>query len=180
MQNRKNEEEISETMSFVTSRFGEVEVSTSQVIHLPQGVLGFPGHKNFALLVHKPDSPFFWLQSVDDPELAFIVMNPQLIMPDYVAHLAKEDRQDLHLEGEEPLVIYGLVTIPMGNPAEMTINLLGPLVINPSVRVGKQVVMSRSTYSHRHPVLQSGSDSSEETAASRQQGSGNSVSTKDS
>jgi flagellar assembly factor FliW len=122
--------------------------------------------------MHKPDSPFFWLQSADDPELAFIVMNPQLVMPDYAVHLAKEDRQALQVKGEDPLVIYGLVTIPRGNPADMTINLLGPLVINSAAGVGRQVVMSGSDYSHRHPVLGLGSDRSQQAAGSGQQAAG--------
>jgi flagellar assembly factor FliW len=149
-------------MTIATSRFGEVEVSTSLVIHLPQGVLGFPARNYFALLAHKPGSPFFWLQSVDDPGLAFIVMNPQLVMPDYAVHLAKEDQQNLQLQGDPPLAIYGLVTIPPGNPSEMTINLLGPLVINTVAKVGKQVVLSGSDYSHRHPVLGPEGDDSQQ------------------
>jgi flagellar assembly factor FliW len=159
-------------MTIATSRFGAVEVSTSQIIHLPTGVLGFPDHKHFAFLPHKPDSPFLWLQSVEDPELAFIVMNPQLVMPDYAVHLAKEDQRDLHLKGEEPLVIYGMVTIPRANPAEMTINLLGPLVINEETGVGKQVIMTGSDYSHRHPVLRSESESSQKKAGSSQRAAG--------
>ena len=172
MQNQKTEAKTSETMTIATSRLGEVEVSTQKIIHLPQGVLGFPAHRNFVLLVHKPDSPFSWFQSVDDPELAFIVMNPQLVIPDYSVDLTKEDCQALRLQGEEPLAVYGLVTIPRGNPAEMTINLLGPLVINTAVGVGKQVVMSGSNYSHRHPVLGSGSDSGQKAASSREQAAG--------
>ena len=153
MQRRKTEAGKSETMTIVTRRFGEVEVATSGIIHLPQGLLGFPAHNHFVLLVHKPESPFFWLQAVDEPELAFVVMNPQLVVPDYAVHLAEEDRQDLQLEDAEPLAMYGLVTIPTGDPAGMSVNLLGPLVINTAAGVGKQVVMSSSDYSHRHPVL---------------------------
>lgn len=167
MEKDKTEAETADTVTMRTSRFGEIEIPATQVIKLPQGLLGFPAQQHFALLVHKPGSPFFWLQSVEDPALAFVAMNPYLLAPDYKVDLTNEDRQDLQLSGEEPLMIYGLVTIPRGKPAEMTINLMGPLVINTAARVGKQLVLNNSDYSHRHPVLSPGAGSSQDNKAER-------------
>jgi len=148
-----NRTEQTETITAQTSRFGAVQVPLSQVIHLPQGLLGFPADRYFVLLRHRQDSPFLWLQSLANPDLAFVITSPFQIVPDYQVQLTNEDRRELDLAGDDPLVTYALVTIPRGNPAAMTMNLIGPLVINGRTRVGKQVVLSESTYSHRQPIL---------------------------
>jgi flagellar assembly factor FliW len=148
-----NRTEKTETITVQTSRFGEVEVPVSQVLHFPQGLLGFPVDRYFVLLRHRPDSPFLWLQSLANPHLAFVITNPFQIVPEYQVQLTNEDRRDLDPAGDDPLLTYALVNIPRGNPAAMTMNLIGPLVVNGRTRVGKQVVLSDSMYSHRQPVL---------------------------
>jgi len=153
LQARMSKGDGAETITAQTSRFGEVQVPVSQAIHFPQGLLGFPTERDFVFLLHRQDSPFLWLQSLSSPHLAFVVTSPFPIVPEYQVQLTNEDRRDLDPAGDDPLLIYALVTIPRGNPAAMTVNLLGPLVVNGRIRVGKQVVMNDSAYSHRQPVL---------------------------
>ena len=153
MQEQANRTEETETITVQSSRFGELQVPVSQVFHFPQGLLGFPADRYFVLLRHRQDSPFLWLQSLVTPQLAFVVTSPFQIVSEYQVQLTNEDRRDLDPAGDDPLLIYALVTIPRGNPAAMTLNLMGPLVVNGRTRVGKQVVLSDSNYSHRQPIL---------------------------
>jgi len=136
-----------------SSRLGRIELPASQLIHFPQGLLGFPQHRHYVILVHKPNSPFLWLQSAEDEGLAFVIMDPRLVMPGYSVPLSGEDRRHLEVGDADQVAVYGIITIPRCNPEAMTINLLGPVVINPRSRLGKQVVLNTSSYSHQHPIL---------------------------
>lgn len=133
-------------MRIETSRFGSLTVDPERVIHFPLGLLGFETRARFVLLDSDEIAPMRWLQSVDDPALAFPVVDPTLFFAEYALTLREDDFEVLRLEeGDEPAVLC-LVTIP-GNPREMTINLLGPLVLNADKRLGRQVVLHDSSYS---------------------------------
>ena len=153
MQIQDSKAEVGEMLTIPTTRFGDVQVPESQVIDLPHGLLGFPERRQFIALLHGQDSPFLWLQSLEDSALAFVIVDVALVMPNYEIDLSDDDQEDLQLKEDEPFAIYGLVTIPQGNPGGMTVNLLGPLLVNTAAIVGKQVVQSSSGYSHRQPLL---------------------------
>ena len=96
--------------------------------------------------------PLKWLQAVDDPALAFVCCDPALFLPGYRVEVRKEDLTEIALKGVSDG--YVLVILVIGkNPAETTANLLGPVVLNVPGRMGKQLVLSESGHSARHPVL---------------------------
>ncbi len=143
-------------MDIETTRFGTLHVPEDQVIDLPSGILGFPEDKHYVLFNHQEGSPFFWLQSMDHGALAFALIDPFLIKPDYELQMTPEDTAVLQLEeGEgalrevQPMAI---VNISREEPRVITANLLGPVVINFRKRVAKQVVLDHQNYSHRFPV----------------------------
>jgi len=76
-----------------TTRFGDIEIENSRVIHFPEGLLGFPEQKDYILFEHKPGSPFLWLQSATVPELAFVVTDPFLIKQDFLDHLTNDEKE---------------------------------------------------------------------------------------
>ena len=144
-------------MRIETTRFGTLEVEEDRIIHVPEGLIGFPGDRRYVLLEHRKDSPFLWFQSLDHGTLAFVVTDPLLIMPDYEIDLNPEDMALLNLEGKEeeleeirPMAI---VNISKGNQKEVTVNLLGPIIIYHPKKLAKQVILYHSAYSHRHPML---------------------------
>jgi len=143
----------SDILHVETSRFGKIQITTGQIVTLPKGLVGFPQQKRFVLLSHREDSPFLWLQSIDDPTLAFVVVLTAAVVPEYQIELHEEDKQELQLQDEGQCAVYGLVTIPRQDPTAMTINLLGPIVINTNKLLGKQLVLHNCCYSHRHPLL---------------------------
>jgi len=136
-----------------TTRFGEVRIDLSRIIHFPEGILGFPDEKRFVILEHKPGSPFCWLQSVDTPELAFVMMDPLLVKDDYLTGLPAPEKQMLEGEGEGKYALFSFVTIPRGEVQKMTINLLGPIFIDVESKIGRQLVLANSDYDTRYPVF---------------------------
>src|SRR6478609_2678770 len=70
-------------MDIATTRFGRLEVNEERIITFPHGLLGFPQHQRFALIQTGEENYFFWLQSVDEPSLAFVVTDPSIFFKDY-------------------------------------------------------------------------------------------------
>jgi flagellar assembly factor FliW len=136
-----------------TTRFGEIEVKKEDLIELPSGLIGFPELKRYVLLDHDKDSPFKWLQSLDDGAIAFVLVNPLLFKPDYTVEVTESEVTDLDLKSEEDAVISVIITIP-SNPQNMTANLKAPLVFNLKNRCGKQLVVSSSAYTTRHNIME--------------------------
>src|SRR6218665_1294624 len=88
-----------------TTRFGEIEVKEADVIELPSGLIGFPELKRYVLLDHDKDSPFKWLQSLDDGAIAFVLINPLLFKPEYTVEVTEVEVSDLELKNEDDAVI---------------------------------------------------------------------------
>jgi flagellar assembly factor FliW len=135
-----------------TTRFGEIEVNEIKAIHFMDGLLGFPDKRNFIILEHKSGSPFLWLQSMDTPDLAFVMINPFLIKRDYLENLSSEETALLKTETDDEINVFSLVTIPRGDVEKATVNLMGPIIVGSRSRNAKQVILANSGYSHRYPM----------------------------
>ena len=140
-------------IKFTTTRFGEIELKAEETITLAKGLIGFPELKKFVLLDHDKDSPFKWLQSLDDGAIAFVLINPLLFKPDFTVEVTQPEVSDLELEKEEDAVISVIVTMP-GKPENMTANLIAPLVFNISNRMGKQLILNDQEYTTRHNIME--------------------------
>lgn len=138
-------------MKIMTTRFGEIEVGDDKVLNFPEGIIGFHSLKRFVLL-GKQSRLVMWLQAVDNPKIAFIVVNPFLFEADYSPRLTQEDMNFLKVEKTEDLHILAIVVVPE-DPEKMTANLLGPVVINTKERIGKQVILLDGGYSVKHPIV---------------------------
>ncbi|UQZ89783.1 flagellar assembly protein FliW [Deltaproteobacteria bacterium Smac51] len=137
-----------------TKRFGEMEFSEESVVKVLGGLIGLSGHENFVIIRYQDDSPFYWLQCVDDPELALVMVNPHLFKPDYDPPIPMSLNAELDIQAPGELSVFVIVTIPAGNPQAMTANLLGPMVVNPRSRRAKQLVLDDRLYSHRYRVME--------------------------
>jgi len=134
-----------------TSRFGSVEVDQDRVITFSRGILGFPKFKNYILIQPEADATFYWLQSLDAADLAFVVTDPLLFVPDYQIPLREETRQDL---GLSDLAEANVLVIVNKVGDTLTANLQGPLVVHATSRVAAQIVISEKKYQTRHPIMQ--------------------------
>lgn len=130
---------------------GRITIKDEDIIVFPQGILGFEEYKRYTVL-EQPDSVFRFLQCIDEPELAFVVMYPELVDASYSVTLTKEQVALLEIERPEDGVVYGIVTVPE-QVAEMTINLQAPVVINKRKNIGAQIVLMDGKYHTRHNVL---------------------------
>ena len=142
-------------MVIATRCFGPVEVDEHQLLHFPRGLVGLPSCRRFLLLPHGPDSPFTFLQSVDDPALAWTLIDPRAVEPGYVARVRGEELAVVGLDRPEraaDAVVLATVTIPP-DVRRATVNLLAPLVIDPDGRQGVQVVLEGAPYAVRHPLF---------------------------
>lgn len=138
-------------MILKTTRFGDIEVDEKRVITFQEGLPGFPKARRFVLLQHNPESPFHWLQSLEDPALAFVVTDPLLVMPRYLESIPKEMLQEMQLRDAADAAVLVIVRIHR-NPRRITANLLAPLIINPEIRTARQVILMGSGYEIQHEL----------------------------
>lgn len=137
-------------MEIKTKSQGTVSVDEKQIVKIPDGLFGFEDYKNFAL-VDSDYPPFVWLQSIDDSNLAFLIIDPFLICSDYEADIDDESLRKIGVETPEDIVVMAIVTIPStGN--EVTANLLGPIVINRQSNICAQVILSDSHWPTKYKL----------------------------
>jgi flagellar assembly factor FliW len=128
-----------------------IPVRKENIIHFPLGLLGFERIKKYVLLSEPDDAPFHWLQVLDDPNLAFLVLSPFEIMPDYAPDIDQEVVEFLKLASSQDALVFNIVTLHPNGHA--TINLRGPIILNRHTLVGKQVVPTNAAlYSLQHPL----------------------------
>jgi len=141
-----------ESLTIQTTQFGIVEVDAAGVIHFPKGLLGFEHRNQFIIIKNDEHEPFAHLQSVEDPSLTFIIVNPRLFFPNYKVQVDRPEIAELSVTDLSRVNTWVIVTVP-DEIASMSANLQGPLLINRDKNIGKQVVLMRSTYTTRHYLL---------------------------
>lgn len=144
-----------------TTRYGEMEtvqVPESAVLAFPEGVPGFEQHRRFALIEDASLAPFCWLQSLHDPLVGFLVVEPGLLLADYAFDIADGDVALLGLDDASEARVLSILVVPDDIHA-MTANLQAPLIVNPRKRIGKQVILTDERFPLRYPVF-GGADSS--------------------
>jgi flagellar assembly factor FliW len=140
-------------MFIETSRFGRVAYKKSEVIWMVRSLLGFEDHKRFIIISLKGQEPFKWLQSLDDPNLAFLAIDPLFFMEDYVVEVNPKDIILLGARDVKDVNTLVLVTIPNGQPDKMSANLQGPIIINSQNMQAAQLVLGDSSYDTRHSIF---------------------------
>ena len=137
-----------------THHFGEIEFDEEKVIRFPQGIPGFPFDRRFLLMSEKDDEDmFFWLQSVDNGDVAFTLMNVYGVLPYYDPQVDEEEMKELgEIEGS-PLEIYNIAVIPE-DVKQMRVNLKAPVVINMDAGIGRQVVCANDDYPIRYFIFE--------------------------
>ncbi|MFO1511421.1 MAG: flagellar assembly protein FliW [Verrucomicrobiota bacterium] len=131
--------------------YESVPVKNENIVHLPLGLLGFEHIKRYALLENPGEAPFRWLQVIDNPNLAFLVLPALETLPDYEPDVPAEDVKFLGLKNPSDALVYNIVTLRAKGAA--TLNLKGPIVINRFTLRGKQVVLANAArYSIQHPL----------------------------
>ena len=140
-------------MKLHTKNFGLLEIEEEKIIAFPEGIPGFEEEKEFVIINNEDEeNPFCWLQSVNNPDLAFVIINPFLIFSDYTIDLPEAVQEKLKIEDEKDVAVYSIVVVPK-DLKKMTVNLLGPIIINVRERLGKQVILDDPRYSTKHYIF---------------------------
>jgi flagellar assembly factor FliW len=137
-------------MDIQTTRFGVITIEEDRVMTFTNGLLGFPEHTRFALIQTGTENYFFWLQSVDDPNVAFIVTDPTIFFKDYGMPLRDEHRQELRLSDDSLAQVF-VICNKVGE--WLTGNLLGPIIVNAENCLAMQVVLTEKKWTTRQPLL---------------------------
>ena len=139
-------------MKINTLRFGTIEIDKSEIIIVPEGIIGFPDIKRYVILDMGKDTPFKLFQAVDEPTVGFVIIDPLIFKSDYSVKIRKEDLYSIRAEDIEDIITAVIVTIPE-DPYKMTANLRGPLLINLKSRLARQLVLADDTYTTRHEII---------------------------
>lgn len=137
-------------MILQTTRFGPVEVDEGRLIGFPAGLLGFSNARTFALLQPDERGVFFWLQSGENPDLAFVVTDPALWTDDFNVPLRPEQAAEIGAADPRDVQTFVIVNRRGG---VLTANMQGPLVISTVTRRGVQVVLAEKRWSTRHELV---------------------------
>lgn len=140
-------------MKVQTKFFGEIEVNEEKIITLSEGMLGFEKNKKFVLIPHQKDNMFKWFQSIEDPLICFLVIEPVLFMFNYSLEISDDTVSKLKIQTPEEAIIYALVVIPE-DPMKISANLAGPIVINTRNRNGVQVVSNNPDHQIKHYIIE--------------------------
>ena len=145
-------------MQITTRRFGPIEVADDSIVAVPKGIPGFPDLHQVVLLGAgtvpghpEPDTDhaMFWMQSVDDGDLAFLCIVPWTPFPDYDLEI---DEAELGIADAEDVRILNLVTVRREDgAAHLTANLRAPLVVDVAARRMHQVILQDARWSVHAP-----------------------------
>ncbi len=132
-------------MEIETRDFGMVEIDEDNIIKFPQGIPGFVDCREFVLLPLGDESPFIVMQSVTEPGLAFITMEPWSLVSNYEFEINENIEKILEIEEPGKVTVLAIATFK-DNIEEMTVNLAAPLLLNMETGMGKQVILDSEKY----------------------------------
>jgi flagellar assembly factor FliW len=135
-----------------TKYFGEIDYEASQVITFPTGLVGFDDEQEFLILPFAgSENHMLCLQSVQTSALAFVMLDPFSLLPDYTPAL--QDTELRLLGVDDPHVLFFYVLCAVKNPvSSSTVNLKCPIVVNPDTQEARQIIMETTAYEMRHPL----------------------------
>lgn len=136
-----------------TLRFGEIEVDEKKILHFKDGIPAFEDEHEFIVVPYDKESPYGFMQSLNTPDLAFLITSPFVFFPEYEFELDDESEEKLELKHEAEMEIYTLITIPGGKVADMTANLMAPIVVNTTNMQARQIVLDKSPYNTKHRLF---------------------------
>ena len=137
----------------ITSRFGELEIEDKRIVHFDNGIPAFEDEHEFIILPYDEDSPYYFMQSLKTPELAFLMTVPFLFFPNYTFEIDDASIEELDIKPTDKLAYYTLVTIPNYSIRYMTANLLAPIVLNTKNMRAKQIVLDKTDYTTKERLF---------------------------
>ena len=136
-----------------TLRFGELEIEEQDVVRFADGIPAFEDEHEFVVLPYEEGTPYMFLQSLATPELAFLMTDPFVFFPEYSFELDDENMDRLDIKSMDDVLVCTLISIPRSGVADMTTNLLAPVVINRHTMQARQIVLEKTQYTTKHRLF---------------------------
>ena len=137
-------------METIQTRFGTIEYDPENLLHFPAGLIGLPTLQKFIVMPNKKQGPLFWIQSVDDPAIAFVLTDPTNFFLDYIVEPDASERKELCIAEDEAYFILSVVTVPPDQ--NVTLNLAAPIIFAPTSNKAIQVILEKTEYSSKTPL----------------------------
>lgn len=139
-------------MKINTKYFGEMDVTNEEVISFPETIPGFEDSSKYIIIrFYDDDDSLLCLQSISKTEVAFVLLNPFYMVPDYKPSFSQDDLSLLQANEDTPLAFYAIAVVHE-DWKDSTINLRCPIAVNPEKQLGKQLIMDDTLYSMRQPI----------------------------
>ncbi|MDD3890591.1 MAG: flagellar assembly protein FliW [Syntrophomonadaceae bacterium] len=140
-------------MKIESKILGEIEFEKAAIINLPEGIPAFEQEKQFIIIPLDKSAPFFYLQSVNTPDLCLLIADPFTFFPGYEIELTDEELERLEAGTEEKnIAVYTILNVP-GDFKKTTANLMAPLIINAKNKKGLQFIPVNSDYTTKHYIF---------------------------
>ena len=142
-------------MIVTSTRFGTLDIPDERAIDFGPGLLGFPESQRYVLVEIEDDEDYFWIQSVEIDDVAFLCIRPWDFFPDYELDVSDDVQEQIELHDPVDSEVFLLLTTHHENEelVDITANLLGPIILNSSNRKARQVVLNNSEYTTREPLV---------------------------
>ncbi len=142
------------TLKIKTGKFGEIEIDKSAIFDFVSPIIGFKDLKQYAIVDYKPDSPFKWLQSIEDMDLAFPITLCSFFGINYQFDIPDEEAQLLEIESADDVFVCNIANIPSSNPQGATINMLAPIIVNLKNKKAMQIILKNTDFEVRHKLFE--------------------------
>jgi len=139
-------------MNTIKTRFGEIEYDPANLLHFPAGMIGFPTLHDFVVMPNKKEGPLFWIQSVDDPDIAFVLTDPSNFFLDYQVTPDDSERNYLNIAKDDECFVLTVVTVPPDQ--KITINLAAPILFSAKTNRAIQVILEQTQFKSKTPLPQ--------------------------
>jgi len=134
----------------IVTRFGEVEYDPENLLHFPEGLIGFEDLHDFIVMPNAKEGPLFWIQSVEDPQIAFVLTDPTHFFRDYLVAPDPREREKLRLKEGDGCFALSVVTVHPDR--QVTLNLMAPILFSPASNRAIQVILEGGHYQTRTPL----------------------------
>ncbi len=137
-------------MEKIQSRFGEIEYDPDNTLLFPEGLVGLENLRKFVVMPNEKEGPLFWIQSVEDPQVAFILTDPTGFYYDYKVVPDGREREKLGIDDNGECLIVSVVSV--SSEREITLNLAAPILFAPETNRALQVILEGTQFSPQTPL----------------------------
>ncbi|KIH77542.1 flagellar assembly factor FliW [Geoalkalibacter ferrihydriticus] len=134
----------------IGTRFGDIEYEPDKTLHFPEGLIGFGHLRDFVVMPQRKPGPLFWMQSVEDPALAFILTDPQGFFLDYAVTPDAVELRKLGIDEQDECLVLAVATVPPDR--KITLNLAAPILFSPKNNRAVQVILEKTSWQTRTPL----------------------------